>query len=91
MVDVGDLGDHNGYQVVIPKQSGPCWLREMTSMATAHHKTINSSMKVWAIWHYQCDLHKRFLHHKQTTKAIANVINIRLMESHEFSIDSGYI
>jgi hypothetical protein len=47
---VGDLGYHNGYQFVIPKQSGPRWLHEMTSMATARHETINSRMKVWAIW-----------------------------------------
>jgi hypothetical protein len=85
---VGDLGYHNGSQFVIPKQSGPCWLHEMTSMATACHKTINSRMKVWAVRHtsYQHgpDLHEWLLCHEQTTKVIANVINIWLMESLHF-------
>jgi hypothetical protein len=46
---VADLGYRDGYNFVIPKQSGPQWLQEMITMATSRHETINSRMKVWAI------------------------------------------
>jgi hypothetical protein len=35
---VGDQGYCDGYQFVIPKQSGPQWLRDMTALATVRHK-----------------------------------------------------
>jgi hypothetical protein len=47
---IGDMGYLYGYQFVIPKRTGPQWLQEMTSIATARHETIDSQMKVWAIF-----------------------------------------
>jgi hypothetical protein len=47
---VGDMGYCDGYQFVIPKHTGPQWLQEMMSIATVRHETINSWMKVWAIF-----------------------------------------
>jgi hypothetical protein len=95
---VADRGYRDGYNFVIPKESGPQWLREMTAMATSRHETINSRMKVWAIlrtsYRHGQGLDKRLLRHERTTKAIGNVVNIWLMESPAFSIqydDSGYI
>jgi hypothetical protein len=95
---VGDQGYRDGYQFVIPKQSGPQWLRDMTALATARHETINSWMKVWAItlssYQHGQGLQERLLRHEQTVNAIANVINIWLMDSPAFAAkydDSGYV
>jgi hypothetical protein len=45
---VANQGYRDGYNFVIPKQSGPQWLCEMTAMATTTscHETINSRMNV---------------------------------------------
>jgi hypothetical protein len=95
---VGDMGYRDGYQFVIVKWTGPQWLQEMTSIATARHETINSQMKVWAIlqtpyWHSE-GLQDRMFRHERTVNAITNVINIWLMDSPLFTVeydDSGYV
>jgi hypothetical protein len=63
----------------------------MASMATARHKTINSRMKVWAILHtpYQHGqgADEQMTHHERTVNAIANVVQIWLVESPPFQCD----
>ena len=70
----------------------------MTALATARHETINSRMKVWAIlrtaYRYGQGLEQRLLRHERTVNAIANVVNIWLMESPAFDVDyddSGFL
>jgi hypothetical protein len=69
----------------------------VTSIATAQHETINSRMKVWAILqtpYQQSRLQDWLLSHEQTMNAIANVINIWLIDSPSFTVeydDSGYV
>jgi hypothetical protein len=95
---VADPGCHDGYQFVIPKQSGPQWLCELTELATAQHKTINSRTKVWAIlsrsYQHGQGLQEWLSCHEQTMNAIANVVNIWLMDSLAFTDeydDSRYV
>jgi hypothetical protein len=95
---VADQGYRDGYQFVIPKQSGPQWLRELTSLATSRHETINSRMKVWAIlstsYRHGQGLQERLSRHERTVNAIANVVNIWLMDCPSFTVeydDSGYV
>jgi hypothetical protein len=61
---------------VIPKQSGPQWLCEMTALMTAQHKT----MKVWAIlqtsYQHGQGLQESLSCHNQTLNAIAILANI---------------
>jgi hypothetical protein len=62
----------------------------MTALATARHKTINSWMKVWAIIQISCQhgqgLQEWLLQHERIVNAIANVINIWLMDSSAFTV-----
>jgi hypothetical protein len=88
---VGDGGYRDGNQFVIPKRTGTIGLQAMTAMATARHETINSRMKVWAIlrngYKYGKGTDERMRRHGQTVKAIANVVNIWLVESPPFQCD----
>jgi hypothetical protein len=88
---VGDGGYRDGLQFVIPKRAGAQWLREMTAMATARHETINSRMKIWAIlrnaYKYGQGSEERMQRHGQTVNAIANVVNIWLVEDPPFQCD----
>jgi hypothetical protein len=71
----------------------------MTALATARRQeTISSQMKVWAITQtsYQNGqgLQEQLSRHERTVNAIANVINIWLMDSSAFTVeydDSGYV
>jgi hypothetical protein len=80
---------------VIPKRTGPQWLQEMTSIATA--QPINSRMMVWAVlqrpYQHGQGVQDWLLHHEQTMNAIANVVDIWLMDSPAFAAeyDSGYV
>jgi hypothetical protein len=74
-VVVGNQGCCDQYNFVIPKQSGPQWLCEMTALATARHETINSWMKVWAIaqisYQHGQGLQEQLSQHVQTVNGIA--------------------
>jgi hypothetical protein len=68
-------------------------LKEMTAMSTARHETINSQMKVWAIlrtpYRHGQGADERMTRHGRTVNAIANVVQIWLVESPSFQCDSG--
>jgi hypothetical protein len=80
---------------VIPKQKGLQWLQEMIFIVTA--QPINSRMTVWAVlqtpYQHGQGLQDWLSHHEQTVNAIANVVDIWLMDSPAFAVeyDSGYV
>ena len=73
---VADAGYRDGFQFVIPKQTGPSWLQMMTAAGTARHETVNGRIKVFGC------LKVPFRHgmerHGRVFKAICNVVQISL-------------